>query len=196
MSRCDTHEFYEHTLNLYHENAKRLRWNSRQTQEIRFQMIRNYLPEDLSPFTLVDAGCGFGDFNSYILKHNDMLKHYRGLDLLPQIITEAQSKNNYDFEVCNILCDPLPLSDFYICSGAMNTLTPFETHLFIRRCFEHSRKGFIFNLLEGEDSSLIYNYVDFKTIQNLAKELHADFHYQRGYLDNDITVAFYKTECC
>lgn len=87
----------------------------------------------------------------------------------------------------------LPLADYYICSGALNILTPFETELFICNCYQSSSKGFVFNALYGDKESDIYNYLNMDTIQSLATRLHVKrLSFIEGYIENDITVGFFK----
>ncbi len=50
----------------------------------------------------------------------------------------------------DILRQSLPMADWYVASGSMNLLSCIETAIFIRRCYEHARKGFVFNLIGGQ----------------------------------------------
>ena len=83
--------------------------------------------------------------------------------------------------------------DYYLCSGALNILTPFETYQFIANCYKASKKGFVFNALFGEKKSATYNYMNKKQIQEIATNLHVKkIAYKEDYLDNDISVGFFK----
>jgi len=75
----------------------------------------------------------------------------------------------------------------------MNILDEFETHLFIRNCYESSKKGFIFNILYGEIQSQTYNYLTKQEIQSIAKGLGVrELVFKDGYLEDDITVGFFR----
>ncbi len=150
------------------------------------------MPDDLSTSSIVDAGCGFGDLYLYLEERSSEPKTYIGLEVMESMIGPAIERTGCQVLACDILHDPLPEADFYFCSGAMNILTRFETHLFIRRCFEASKKGFVFNLLKGEDESLVYNYFHPSEIKKLAKELGAKVKIKEGYLPRDFSVAFYR----
>lgn len=155
-------------------------------------MLRRFIPENLQSFTIADAGCGFGDLFFYLQKETFPPEHYIGLEIVQPMIQSARERTGCPIISCNILHDPLPGADFYLCSGAMNILTRFETHLFIQRCFEASKLGFVFNLLKGEDDSLVYNYFLPREIKKLGRELGAKVKIKEGYLPRDFTVAFYK----
>jgi hypothetical protein len=86
----------------------------------------------------------------------------------------------------------LPEADFYLCSGAMNNLTRDETWRFIQRCFSAARRGFIFNLLKGNDGPGSYNYQQPRDLRALAEEVGAETRLEEGYLPSDFTMAFLK----
>ncbi len=55
-----------------------------------------------------------------------------------------------------------------------------------------SRRGFVFNLLKGWNTSTIYNLYLPREIKRLGQELEVDYEIQEGYLVGDFTVAFWK----
>jgi len=176
----------------YTDSAQQLHWNSVDSQQKRFKILRRFIPENLQSLTIADAGCGFGDLFFYLQKESLPPRHYIGLEIMEPMIDSARKRTGCPIVACDILHDPLPEADFYLCSGAMNILTRFETHLFIQRCFEASRVGFVFNLLKGKDDSLVYNYFFPGEIKKLGRELGADVKIKEGYLPRDFTAAFYK----
>ena len=68
MSRVDNEKFYTSAIKKHGTSPKGLNWHSKKTQYIRFKTILELLPSDMKNITLVDAGCGFGDFYLYLLK--------------------------------------------------------------------------------------------------------------------------------
>ena len=76
----------------------------------------------------------------------------------------------------------------------MNILSRFETYLFIRNCYEACNKGFVFNLLMGEDDSLVYNHFYPGELQDLFDELGAEVSVKTGYLEHDFTVFMKKVK--
>jgi SAM-dependent methyltransferase len=190
MSRVDNETFYHASIAEYGLDARGVHWNSRQAQEIRFKQLLALLPSDAKE--IVDAGCGFGDLYWYMSDEQRASVDYIGLDALEVMVDEAQIRTAKKIYQSDILNDSLPSGEFYICSGALNILTRYEAHRFIRRCYDASNRGIIFNFLEGEDTSATYNYLQRHQIEALGNHLGARMQFRTGYYKEDCTVAFYK----
>lgn len=189
MGRIDNATFYQASIAEYGLNARGVHWHSREAQEIRFDQLLALLPSDARE--IIDAGCGFGDLYVY-MDGCDRAISYVGLDALEVMVAEATVRTSQPIYQCDILHDPLIGGEFYLCSGALNILTRYEAHRFIRRCYEASGRGMIFNFLEGEDTSMTYNYLSSSQIQALGHHLGARMEFRSGYYGDDCTVAFYK----
>lgn len=192
MPRVDNEAFYRRALAAHGETAEGVHWNSSATQETRFRVLRDLLPKDLSALTLVDAGCGFGDFYCYLQRHGDSPRRYLGLDIMEPMVAAARLRTDCEILLCDVLQDPLPSADYYLCSGAMNTLTRTESDRFMRNCYAACTVGFAFNLLKGRDSSPTYNFYLPREIERLARTLAADHRIAEGYLADDFTTIFLK----
>jgi SAM-dependent methyltransferase len=192
VPRINNESFYSAALSGHKERARQVHWNSLGSQQLRFKVLRRLLPDNLQTLAIGDAGCRFGDLFFFLQKEPSPPKHYIGLEIMEPMIATARVRTGCTIISCNILHDPLPEADFYFCSGAMNILTRFETYLFIRRCFEASRQGFVFNLLKGEDNSSVYNYFYLPGIKKLGRNLGANVKIIEGYLPHDFSPAFYK----
>ena len=193
MPRIDSEKFYTSAINMYGTSAKGVNWNSKANQEIRFEVLLEMLPKKINSFSVVDAGCGFGDLYNYMIKKKKVPKNYVGIDSLSDMYEIASGKTGCEIIIADICKDKLPTADYYLCSGAMNVLSVFETHLFIRNCFESSKYGFIFNILYGDKKSETYNYFTKSQIKDIARELGVgNIQTKENYLDGDITVAFLK----
>jgi len=191
MPRIDSEKFYTSAIEMHGTTAKGVNWTSKETQEIRFDMILKMLPQKID--LIVDAGCGFGDFYTYMRKKKREPKKYIGIDSLIDMYSIASNKTAQEIIIADITKDEIPHANYYVCSGAMNVLDRFETYLFIRNCFLACEDGFIFNILHGEDKSETYNYFSTSEIQNIAKELKVKkVIFKDGYMENDITVGFFK----
>jgi len=193
MPKIDSKNFYTSAIKLYGTTARGVNWASKENQEIRFDVILEMLPKDLSYFEIVDAGCGFGDFYNYMIKKKKTPKKYVGIDSLVDMYSIASEKTGCEIIIADICKDSLPHANYYVCSGAMNTLTLFETHQFIQNCFLACGDGFIFNILHGDKKSETYNYLSTSQLQKIAKELGVKkVKFRDDYLENDITVGFFK----
>ncbi|MDX9814345.1 MAG: class I SAM-dependent methyltransferase [Sulfurimonas sp.] len=190
MPKVNNHHFYSSAIKKYGTTPKGVNWISAKTQKLRFKAIAKFLPKDLDSFSVVDAGCGFGDFYTFL---KTKPKNYIGLDIHEDMCAIASNQTGEVVLQKDICKDLLPMGDFYICSGAMNVLTSFETHLFIQNCFKSSKIAFIFNILYGSKESQTYNYMSKDEVLSIAKELKVrDVGFNEGYLEDDITVVFYK----
>ncbi|MBK5969857.1 MULTISPECIES: class I SAM-dependent methyltransferase [Thiorhodovibrio] len=190
MPRVDTQEFYQAAIDLHGTTAEGVHWNSRRTQECRFDALRALLPEDISALTLADIGCGFGDLHQYLARNQDLPGCYIGIDALESMVSEARERTGADIHLLDALADPLPQADYYLCSGAMNTLTKYETYCFIERCFAASHQGFVFNLLRGRDDEAdVFNCRHPDEVRQWAEQLGAGVAFREGYLRNDFSVA-------
>ena len=187
MARIDQKAFYQNNYETYGVSAEGVAWDSAQTQKRRFSAIVSCLG-DIKNDTLVDAGCGFGDFYLYLKEKNNLPKTYTGLDLCEPMVKEAKVRTGCKIVQRDILKQTLPLADWYVASGSMNLLTRMETRIFIQRCFEKSRKGFVFNLLCGKEQESEFSYWVPHEILELCKPLGAKVQIKEGYMDGDFTV--------
>ena len=193
MPRINNKTFYENAIKRYGCTARGLNWNSKQSQQLRFEVIHALLEAYLPSSKIIDAGCGFGDLYLFLQQKGSLPRHYIGYDMLPEALFVAQKRTKQTFLHKDILNDDLDLADFYIASGSMNILNRFETFLFIRRCYEASKKGFIFNLLKGEEKEGHFNYFLPDEIEAYVNDFVYDVQICEAYMDGDFTV-FLKKE--
>jgi SAM-dependent methyltransferase len=190
-NRIDNRRFYHDAILDFGYTVKALRWHSQESQEIRFDQLLALLPPDTA--SIVDAGCGFADLYPYIKKYGKHHPEYIGLDALESMVEEAKRRTEgAEVFACDVLNDPLPEGEFYLCSGALNTLTPIGALQFIERCFHASSRGIIFNFLEGNKVSKTFNYLPAERIARLGEKLGAKVVFRRNYYEHDCTAAFYK----
>jgi len=189
MPRVDAHSFYAECLEKYGETAEGLHFHSADYQQTRFRVLREFLPEPLSSLTLVDVGCGFGDLYRYLQTAGDPPGRYIGIDIHERMVEVARRRTGSEILLRDALHDPLPEADWYVCSGALNTLTRDETRHIIERCYQVSRCGFVFNVLRGHDWSHTFNYRKPEEVEEWAAALGADCKIADGYLYEDFTAA-------
>jgi len=193
MPRIDNEKFYNSALDKHGITPKGLNWNSQKNQLLRFDAILKLLPKDLSSFKIADAGCGFGDFYFHLRSANRIPQEYIGIDSLQKMYNIASMKTKQKIIIADITKEEIPKADYYVCSGALNILTRFETHLFIQNCYKASKHGFIFNILYGDKESDTFNYFNTNSIKKLANDLEVNQWRQvKNYMKNDITIGFFK----
>jgi len=193
MPRIESETFYINAMKKHGVSPQGVCWLDLAHQQLRFDAICSLLPQELHSFSLSDAGCGFGDFYLYLLKNNNLPKNYIGLDSVQKMCEIAAQRTEAKIIHTDILHSELPVSDYYICSGALNVLTLFETTMFLQKCFKASKVGVIFNVLYADKESEVYNYLTKEKIEKIATELNvSSLSYIEGYLEKDITIRFLR----
>ncbi len=193
MPRINSEKFYTSAIEMHGTSPKGVNWASKENQLLRFDAILELLPKDLFSYSIVDAGCGFGDFYTYMTKKQKTPQKYIGIDSLLDMYSIASENTGCEIINADICKDTLPNADYYLCSGALNVLTKFETHQFIQNCYSSSKLGFVFNALHGDKESETYNYLTTLEIKKIAKELNVkEVVLKVNYLDDDITVGFFR----
>lgn len=188
MPRVDNQTFYDQSIKKYKQTPRGVHWNSKSSQEARFEAIAIGMKGFDSIDSLVDAGCGFGDLYHYLRKTDQLPGHYLGLDSHTKMVHIAKEKTKQRILHADILEDTIPFADLYVCSGAINTLSRYETFLFIKKMIEHAHKGVVFNLLKGADLSEVYNKFYPSEIERMLEPLNVDMEVLEGYLEGDFTM--------
>lgn len=182
-------KFYQKSINEFGVSAKGVRWNSKANQYKRFEAITYFIKDDIKNSEIVDAGCGFAEYYNYLTYNNLLPKRYIGVDS-EKIMIEKSKKRFEKIELYekNILKDKLFIADYYVCSGALNTLSEDEFFEFVISCFYYSKKGFIFNFLT-EDT---FTKIDKEYVKVFCKELSSKIKIKDDYLYNDMTIFLEK----
>ncbi len=122
MDETDKEEIirlYEGRLEKFGWTVKTMGWSSREQQFLRFRILSEI--SNLNGKSILDVGCGFGDFFDY-LKDNGIRVDYYGIDLSERIISEAQKHHpDLKFEVMDILNEEIGRNfDYVFESGILN----------------------------------------------------------------------------
>ena len=188
MPRVNNDAFYDASLEDFGPTAQGVHWLDTKRQELRFKVLTHAIRRHLSTATIVDAGCGTGDFYTYLKVRQMLPKRYIGVDAHFKMVEYAKAKTEQTILCANIISDTLPLADYYLCSGALNTLTRFETVQAVFNMARHAKKGVVFNILKGEDRSDIYNKFIPQELMVLLDAFKGDIRLIEGYLEDDFTL--------
>lgn len=196
--------FYQSKLKTHGLNdPQALSYNSRTTQELRFAQFLKLIPKD-KPATLLDVGCGLGDFAGYLTRNNYTQFSYTGLDLVPEMIAGAKQKQPSHSFICgDLFTTALPAFDYVVSSGALNIVfttaaeQPSHIEHAILKMWSIAKVGLAFNLLNihsqkhfEQDSQFFYSHPA-KTLQ-FCQKITPRTQLVDSYLDYDFTIAMEK----
>lgn len=189
MKKIDNHIFYSYSYEKYGVSPKGVHWHSKERQFKRFEVLIDFIKDDIETSSILDIGSGYGELITYFQENNIYPKLYTGIDCEDFMIDVCKKRfPNSKFIKKDILSDTLPEADYYICSGALNILTKNEFLESIERCFNQSEKGFVFNFLTDAFIHGLTSFDVYMFCQNLTK----DIDIRNDYLENDYTVFMKK----
>ncbi len=176
-------------------------YGSELSQDIRFRTL--FKVGDMTEKTILDVGCGRGDFAVKLARHGIKYRNYLGTDIVPEMIEIAKRENtskNIEFKVLDILnCKEKLSFDYVIMCGPLNLKTPHTEETakkLIRRAYEIAKIGVAFNMtstLGDEDKKTEHtHYFDpFDTLRYCAT-MTRNLKFDHTYLPHDFTVFMYK----
>ncbi len=167
-------------------DVKTLGWGSTEQQKYRFaQTIDCNI--DFKNKSILDIGCGFGDYLDFLLENDIKIKNYIGYDLNAELIGEAQKKHTYEFatfDVENILdTQKQNVADIGVMLGLLNfnlknTMDNIEySKLAIQQAFSMVNEV------------LIVDFLSMHLTPNYAKEDFVFYHNPSAMLDFALTLS-------
>lgn len=192
----------------YHPNA--LFWSDKEVQELRFKILTDIGIESSS--SLLDVGCGFGDFAGYLEKQHQIKVEYTGIDISADLLVEGRKQYpeleliEADlFEFVSTQQSTNKSYDYVVQSGMLNhkfignngAESAREYSLaVIKKMFESCKKGIAFNLLDARHKWTADRW-DLQSfhpneILELIGAMTDNFRLIDDYLENDFTIHAWK----
>jgi SAM-dependent methyltransferase len=147
--------YYDEKIRAFGAVARGVDWNSEESQRLRFHQLLRLIDEpDMA--TVIDYGCGYGAFASY-LRHHGFRGRYTGFDISAPMIAEAVAAHGDD-PFCSFITDrdQLAEADYTFASGVFNVkqdhaVAEWQEYLMatLGDMDGLSRKGFAFNMLSS-----------------------------------------------
>jgi SAM-dependent methyltransferase len=128
-------------------------WNSREAQRLRFDVMADLA--GLEGRTVLDVGCGHGDFAARLLERGIGFARYAGLDALPEMIEHATRRGlaRCQFRSADAVADPSVLAaeraDYICMSGTLNTMEETTARRLVVDAFAAAGRGVVFNFLSS-----------------------------------------------
>ncbi len=127
-------------------------WQSKRGQVIRFRTFSDEI--DFTETSILDVGCGIGDFAEFLLETSIAYKSFRGIDAMEAMIKTAEQRNldRCTFEVADVIAesDLMHNEDWITFSGTLNTLTQESALALIEKAYEACTIGVAFNFLSNQ----------------------------------------------
>ena len=189
--------FYENKLQKYEEGHKVLNWGSKDSQITRFNILSKI--NDLNGCSVLDVGCGIGDFYLW-LKNKNIEVEYYGIDISAKMIKKASTKYpEVFFKLCDLFIDHEKLinTDYVFASGIFNR--KIEQHdEFVKRMieimFQKSNYGIGFNILSNRARFKENNsyYADAQSMFYFCETVANRVVMNHDYMEHDVTYFLYK----
>ena len=180
---------YSDRYNKLGYDVKTLGWGSKAQQYHRFENVLNS-GLDLENKSILDIGCGFGDFFTFLKNKNINFSHYNGADINSDLINEAKNvhKHNKDchFSVYDIVNDSGIISncvDIAYLIGVLNLNLKNEVNN-----YDYSFKV-IKNAFNLVNESLVVNLLDDNLTPGYSKEDFVFYHNDIKMVDFAMTIA-------
>lgn len=194
--------------NLYYDfytgdTSKSLMWMTKGSQEKNFKMVAKYINEEDS---VLDYGCGTGDFTKYLRNNDIEISKYLGVDINENFIEEAKELYpDYKFKVIDSMNDLKGNWDIVCAIGVFTWFISKKEFIeIINKLYDLCDKKLLLTLLKGETPydnddytkkdedkywSKEYRFYNKK----LFEELFPDFEISYDYDESTILVKIEKT---
>ena len=195
-------EYYKNLFNKFGYSPESLGWH-KGNQFLRFYQLTNHWELDNS--SILDVGCGFGDFNKY-LEINKITKYnYLGIDLLNDFITEANkqySNENINFIKGNFIKTNIDTNiDYSIASGTFNyKIKEIDCYDYVydnmKKMFEISNKAIAIDFLSSRVDYFHkhnFNYSPSKILE-MAYDLSRRVILNNSFLPFEFAIVIFKDD--
>jgi SAM-dependent methyltransferase len=159
-------EYYTNKIKTFGRSPEGVDWNGIESQEIRFEQLSKVFEKEKSTqFSLLDFGCGFGSYLTYLEKGNVEL-NYTGYDISEEMIKNAKLQ----FDGKGKWIQEIPenfRTDYVVASGLFNVklnqnVKDWESYILntLKLIDSISNKGFSFNILTSySDKEYMKDYL-------------------------------------
>lgn len=183
--------FYDDHIDRYGSGPRAVGWNDERSQSLRFAAVCKV--GDLEGASVLDVGCGLGDFYGYLVDHYENVE-YTGIDINPRYIERArQLYPDAKFEVADFeeyIGGPF---DYVVASGVFAVKIPDYKEVYfkqIEKMFKIARKGIVFTMLNEahHPNDEIYAAYSVEEVRTFCLLLTNTVVVYQDYLPHDFTI--------
>jgi SAM-dependent methyltransferase len=195
----ETSRWYAEKVARHGYDHRGLGFRTRSSQEKRFEALMSL--GDFHGRSVLDVGCGFGDFLAYLRDHG-IEPRYTGLDICEPMVRRCLERfegSAATFHVGDVLAwEPREAPDYVVASGIFG-LDSRDARARIRptlrRMFDWAQLGMACNFLSQRSLEPAENrvYVDPAEALEMALALTPAVRLDHAYLPNDFTLYLDKT---
>tara|TARA_B100000953_G_scaffold79822_1_gene64848 strand:+ start:1669 stop:2268 length:600 start_codon:yes stop_codon:yes gene_type:complete len=191
-------DFFNKLVEKHGYSPKSLAYSGEKSQKIKFNIVTEVGIEDNC--SVLDVGCGFGDYFNYLKQRGIKNVKYCGIDISNKIVDFAKEKNSL---VNVIQGNVLDLSDDekydYVISLGFNCVKTGSNWRTLTQVLDKmwklSKKGIAYNAVStfSEDSPRkIYFVSPAKVIDYIMNNLTYKVVFRHDYMPHDFTIFAYK----
>ena len=160
---------------------------------------------DFSDMSILDVGCGLGDFADYLIDHQISFASFQGIDAMEQMISEANNKSlpRCTFSIGDVIENEGLLQgfDWITMSGTLNAMPQSLAMELVSKAFSACTIGVAYNFLSNQCKQNLEEDLTpasrFDTVQMLeqAFKLTRNVTFDQSYLDgHDATIILKKVQ--
>lgn len=187
---------YAKSLASYPNDYRGVKWESAESQFIRFKILCEISPL-LFRSSVLDVGCGLGDLTHYLTSQN-FKGAYKGIDICNKMIELARKRHpHFEFEHNHIENIKDKSVDYILASGIFAFIDFTQFQYIIQILYSKTIKGLAFNclspyILENKKEPKLF-YPSPNEVFDLCKKITPYVTLRHDYLENDYTIFLYKS---
>jgi SAM-dependent methyltransferase len=206
---ADIVRHYEKCLQDHGTGARAVNWNSQADANTRYHVMHDLFAHETGPISVLDFGCGLGDFKRYLDNRRSLAVTYEGLDVSPAFAVAAREAHPGTTIHCMDLLDEaacLPDFDYAIMNGVFTRRAPLshdDMLAYLERLagklYTHCRKGIAFNVMSVAadwTSEELFHPTPSELVGVITRALSRHFQLRNDYGLYECTVYAYRHPRC
>ncbi len=192
-------QFFNTSAKEYGATLDALNWGSKRTQELRFHILSEIAP--LEGKSILDVGCGFGDFFYFLQEKLHYNINYTGVDISSEIVKEAREKYpTLNIKHLNILEETIEAHDYVFGSGIHNLKLDDNYGFFslmLEKMYALAKEAVGTNFIYAQEGYKFDEHIfayELEKILPIVQKITPYSLFRSDYLPHDMTLFLYKKD--